>query len=754
MLKAEPLGGVTEVFCTSSAVHGLHGLGAMLQARVMRAGWLAAWVRQPTQAGQAVVAWGRKPSATHAEAVAKRQGLPLLRLEDGFLRSFGTGQHFAPLSLVVDDLGIYYDSTRPSALEALLASDADVLSGLAGDVARAKALVLAHGLSKYNHAPDGAGELADWPGEEPPSLPSSSGGRGEAGEHGVRRVLVVDQTAGDLSVALGGANAGTFAAMLAAARAENPQATIYVKTHPEVTSGRKGGYLTAVQDGETNGQRTVVLRQAINPLSLIEQMDRVYVVTSTMGFEALLAGKRVTCFGLPWYAGWGATDDRQSCPRRHRRRTIDELFAAAYFHYTRYLNPATHERGSIFDVISWLVRQREMAGLAGGKRQTGISTDAAKSGAKRPPTGRVVCVGFPLWRRYNLAPLLSLFPERVHFVRHARAAARLGLGRADALVCWGGFAPAGLQALAQHTGARLMRMEDGFVRGVGLGSDLIRPLSLVLDGRGIYFDPSQPSDLEHVLSTAQFTPAELARARQVRETVVAHGITKYNLEPREPVNWPTQGRRVVLVPGQVEDDASIRLGCGAVSTNLGLLQAARRACPDAFVVYKPHPDVLSGNRRGALALAAARAWADHVETAHSVVSCIEACDELHTLTSLAGFDALLRGKRVVVYGMPFYAGWGLTHDMETQPATAQRRARVLTIEELVAGALLRYPLYWDWDLRGYTTCEAVLERIVQTRNALQASGSLERLRVGWWRRQGRKLAVVARAAWAALPVLR
>ena len=39
------------------------------------------------------------------------------------------------------------------------------------------------------------------------------------------------------------------------------------------------------------------------------------------------------------------------------------------------------------------------------------------------------------------------------------------------------------------------------------------------------------------------------------------------------------------------------------------IAAARRACPDAFVVYKPHPDVLSGNRRGKLALAAARAWA-------------------------------------------------------------------------------------------------------------------------------------------------
>lgn len=173
---------------------------------------------------------------------------------------------------------------------------------------------------------------------------------------GAKRVLVIDQTAGDLSVSLGGADAGTFAAMLAAARHENPDATIYVKTHPEVSAGRKGGYLTHVQDDA----RTVVLRQPLNPLSLIEQMDRVYVVSSIMGFEALLAGKPVSVFGLPWYAGWGATDDRQVCPRRTRKRSVDELFAAAYFHYTRYLDPVTHRRGTIFDVIGWLVRQREM----------------------------------------------------------------------------------------------------------------------------------------------------------------------------------------------------------------------------------------------------------------------------------------------------------------------------------------------------------------------------------------------------------
>jgi len=286
-----------------------------------------------------IAGWGAKSSGRKAERQALLFGVPALFLEDGFLRSYGTGEHFPPLSIVVDQLGIYYDSTRHSSLEALLESPDDVLDGIAVEVMRAKALVLEHRLSKYNHAPDCE------------KLESASTGSARTD---VKRMLVIDQTAGDLSVSLGAASAETFAAMLSAAYAENPQAIIYVKTHPEVSSGRKGGYLTHVQDDE----RTVVLRQAMNPLSLIEQMDRVYVVTSIMGFEALLAGKPVSVFGLPWYAGWGATDDRQHCARRTRKRSVDELFAAAYFHYTRYLDPVTHRRGTIFDVIGWLVRQR------------------------------------------------------------------------------------------------------------------------------------------------------------------------------------------------------------------------------------------------------------------------------------------------------------------------------------------------------------------------------------------------------------
>lgn len=663
--------------------------------------FLHAW-SAPADISQ-IAGWGLRPSTGKALAYARRHSLLYVALEDGFLRSFGTGEHFPPLSMVMDDAGIYYDCTRPSALECLLASDANLLQPDADAVQRARQHLLDAGLSKYNHAP----ELSD----------------GALRADDVQRVLVVDQTAGDMSVSLGGADAATFAAMLNAALEENPEATIYVKTHPEVSAGRKGGYLTAVQPSA----RVVVLREAVNPLSLIRQMDKVYVVSSTMGFEALLAGKPVVCFGLPWYAGWGVTDDRQphhpAMARRAagagRRRSVDELFAAGYLHYTRYLNPETHQRGAIDDVMSWLERQRSVSQRFGG---------------------RMIVVGFRRWKAANVQPMLSLRPGAVLFAKNTQEAAALQPQGQDCMICWGRVPPAGLEDLAARCSVRLLRMEDGFVRSVGLGSDLIPPQSFVLDARGIYFDPSQPSELEDMLNTRALTEQDITRAQAVRSFIVEHGITKYNLEPLMPVNWPSRGRLVVLVPGQVEDDASIRFGCDAtgVCTNMGLLQAARAQFPDAFIVYKPHPDVVSGNRRGKLVLKDALNWADHVELQASVISCIEACDTVTTMTSLTGFDALLRGKQVVVHGRPFYAGWGLTQDKLPVP----RRHRTRDLDALVACAMLHYPLYWDPVLKGYTSCEAVLRQLVQQREALRQAGRLHRLRVGYIRRQFRKIRVL------------
>jgi len=362
-----------------------------------------------------------------------------------------------------------------------------------------------------------------------------------------------------------------------------------------------------------------------------------------------------------------------------------------------------------------------------------------------PRPRRLICVGFRRWKQYNLAPILRSQADELIFVPHAKAAQRLAPTPADAIGWWSCEPPEGVTELAGTSGAMTIRIEDGFLRSVGLGSDLIPPLSLVLDRTGIYFDPRQPSDLETILATADFSEEELERARAVRAFIVEHGLTKYNLEPRQQPDWATQGRKVVLVTGQVEDDASIRFGCSDVRTNHGLLRAAREGDPDAYIIYKPHPDVMSGNRNGRMTLTDARQWADHIETDLSVISCIEACDELHCMTSLAGFDALLRGKRVVTYGQPFYVGWGVTDDRAERTAALARRRRVLSLDQIVAGTLIRYPLYWSPETGRVSDCEQVMRKLAQTRDLLERTGDLSKLRSGFLRRQGRKAKLLIKA---------
>lgn len=571
----------------------------------------------------------------------------------------------------------------------------DLLSGDGADYLEARERIVSEGLSKYNLAPD-----------LDPDVFQSEG----------PRILIVDQTFGDASVEHGLANSQTFNTMLTSARQENPRATIYIKTHPEVSRGTKRGYLSDIAPDA----RTIVLREPANPASVLRHMDRVYVVTSHMGFEALLHGIPVSCFGMPWYAGWGSTDDRLSCSRRTRTRSVDELFAAAYLHYSRYLNPETHERGTIFDVIDWLSLQRR--------------THSAL-------TGRAIAIGYRRWKAENVKPFLGQSNHHVHFVPHAEAAAKLHPTPEDRLIVWGATRTNSIESLATESGASLMRMEDGFIRSVGLGSDFIPPHSLVLDTQGLYFDARQPNDLEQLLNSRRFSDKDRQRAATVRSLIVEHRLTKYNIEPIERPTWHQAKRTVILVPGQVEDDASIRYGCGTIRDNLALLKAVRESNPNAFIVYKPHPDVMVRNRTGRIHRTHALQYADAIETDVSIVSCIEASDEIHTMTSLSGFDALLREKVVVVYGNPFYAGWGLTQDR----MSIARRSRSLSLDELVAGAMLHYPIYWDWKLNGYTTCEAAIMQVIRTRDKLIAEKRLASVRRTYLQRQLHKMRLWAKA---------
>ncbi len=296
--------------------------------------------------------------------------------------------------------------------------------------------------------------------------------------------------------------------------------------------------------------------------------------------------------------------------------------------------------------------------------------------------------------------------------------------RADAvLALWGAQPiPAGVPATQP-----VWRLEDGFLRSVGLGADLVRPLSWVVDRSGIYFDPRQPSDLETLLNEGEIDADLVTRAAGLRAAIVGSGLTKYNLgfaAWQRPSQLGT-GRAVVLVAGQVESDASVICGAGAISTNLDLLRAVRADRPGAWVIFKPHPDLLARLRSGQALDADLRACCDEVVTDCAMGPLLEAVDEVHVMTSLAGFEALLRGKAVTTYGMPFYAGWGMTRDLGLSLAVAARRQRRRHLDELVAAALILYPLYIDTKGRP-TTPEAVLSEL----RAMRDRGAAQ---LPWWR---------------------
>ena len=128
--------------------------------------------------------------------------------------------------------------------------------------------------------------------------------------------------------------------MLRAAIDENPGAEILVKVHPDTLDGKRGGLRRSYFGRLQDDARITIIREKVNPFALLETVDRVYVFSSMLGFEALLMGKEVHVFGGPCYAGWGLTHDRRSFPRRTRRRTLDELVYAVYFAYQKYKNLA------------------------------------------------------------------------------------------------------------------------------------------------------------------------------------------------------------------------------------------------------------------------------------------------------------------------------------------------------------------------------------------------------------------------------
>lgn len=649
---------------------------------------------EESDAGDALtrVGWGMRPSGRAAIRKVAASNERLLLLEDAFVRSLQPGTVGPSYGLIADSQGVHYLPNGKSDLIEAFNSGQPTgwmrSTPMPGDdpaalMERFRALRI----SKYNWFP---GEYAD----VQPDYPEG--------------ILVVDQTRGDASIRYGGGSNGDFELMLRTALDDSLGCPVYLRGHPDHVMRGKSSCLPKSLLKDT---RIRFLPPSFSPAQCFRFCHTIYCVGSLMGMEALIHGRHVVTFGWPFYAGWGLTDDRAAAPKPPRKRTlsIEELFDFSYLRHSHYFDPDLGAPCGLGQIIDHIERQKQ---------------------AFRANKGSIVTAGFSPWKK-KIAD--GYFRSPAGTVSHLPDLDSATASDAERILVWGRK-----QEIPAELAERCSRVEDGFLRSRGLGAAFNFPYSWVVDHSGIYFDATGPSDLEAILERGGFSNDQLAEAAAAIKFLCEKRLTKYNLTGSRPSldSRLVDGRKVILVPGQVELDMSIKFGSPEVKTNLDLLCRVRKEEPDAYVVFKAHPDLVAGTRHGNLLPPEYENHCDLAVTEGNVTDWMELCDEIHTMTSTVGFEAILRGVPVVTYGLPFYTGWGLTRDHLTRA----RRSRKLTVEELVCGALLEYPRYLNPDTGEFTTAFKVAEIITSPAAAgdrrawhLRAVSALKKRWVEWAR---------------------
>lgn len=280
------------------------------------------------------------------------------------------------------------------------------------------------------------------------------------------------------------------------------------------------------------------------------------------------------------------------------------------------------------------------------------------------------------------------------------------------VLVWGMLLPKTIK----NSKAKITYVEDGFIRSVGLGSEHTPPMSLSFDSKTVYFNSQKASDLEDILNNYDFAsdPELMARAKRLKNILLNTGISKYNHNTDVDIDsiYGEKNMKRVLVLGQVEDDASIKYGCSINITNNDLVRLAVAENPTSQVIYKPHPDVLLQKRKKLSdpkeVAEICQVLVDDIPLSQS----LQTIDHVYTITSQAGFEALLRNIPVTTIGCPFYSGWGVTDDRQPN----SRRKAKLTTEKILAAAYILYPKYFDFSNGKKVEVEYIIEKLLVERS--------------------------------------
>jgi capsular polysaccharide export protein len=217
-----------------------------------------------------------------------------------------------------------------------------------------------------------------------------------------------------------------------------------------------------------------------------------------------------------------------------------------------------------------------------------------------------------------------------------------------------------------------------------------------VDDLGHHYDSTQPSRLELMLNdkNLKLTPYQLDRAKNIIKLLIDNKLTKYNDQAVKSITLA--GGACVLVVEQAKNDFAALKSGGNDKSFVNMLNRAIKDNPDANIIVKIHPDTLDGKRGGITQ----SYYGDNLRGHQNIYKVnekvnpfclIEMCSKVYCFSSMLGFESLLLGKETHIFGLPCYAGWGLTVDYQK----CARRTNKRSLEELVYIIYALYTHYID-----------------------------------------------------------
>lgn len=589
---------------------------------------------------------------------------PILRLKDGIFSGYTNKKSTYSLYYSFES-DVYYNLQKESNIEFLLRSHWNPSEEEWNTAHLAIQMINKYGITKYSEYP----HLSD-------TIIRSEG---------YQNILLVDQPIDDESVLLGNANEETFKEMLLYAFDNYQYANIYIKFHPDTIDGKKDGYLKKLLStlGLNDHPSIKVIDTHCNITSLFHYINDIFVVTSQVGFEALLRNKNVRCFGTPFYSGWGLTSDMQTLSFVKPQRSLMDLFIALVLQHTLYINPFTNKKGTILDLLEYVALQQRHNNK---KNIAFYNTDFIE--------------------HKNIDLLLNTDKKNFSIITKAKQIPK----HID------DFILTDKKSTFQEVEPLKYRafLSKGFLFADSFNSEDV--LSLIVDHNGAFYDHKAQSDLDYMLNHESYTDYELNCADQF--LIDLRGKFLLDMKNEDSGNIFNEKQKInkktIFIPGQPEnEDMTLVGGDITIPSDYELLIAILQRVENSLIIYKPAPnskfkklnDLGKGGLINLNSLVKERNNHFIFEFDASISHCIDAADEVHLLNHTCGLEAIVKGKKVITYGLPFFGGLGLTEDRQKFP----REKRQVSLEEFALAVYMLYPRYKLLNKNYFTSASNALQ---------------------------------------------